>query len=159
MKHRRQRRALPARGHIGGTKIIDHRNAEPSRQRAAVADLQRQPRFRPVQQRLAVEADRGHFAALQAVGREEGLHRLGMGVVDQPFGLGDDVRPRRPVGQIGSRRGGAAQERAFGFGIGPAGGGAELPDLFAVAVDQRDVDAVLRRPAHQPDRQHRGRRR
>jgi hypothetical protein len=53
-------------------------------------------------------------------------------------------------------RGGAAQQRAFGFALGPAGGGAELGDVFAVGVDQRDVDAILRRPAHQADRQYRG---
>jgi hypothetical protein len=122
----------------------------------AVADLQGQPPLRPVYERLAVKPDRRHLAALQSVGNEKRLHRLGMSVVNEPLGLGDDVGPCRPIGQIGSRRGGAAQQRAFGVAIGTAGGGAELGDAFAVAVDQPDIDAILRRPAHQADRQHRG---
>ena len=108
VKHRRQRRALPACRDIGGAKIVDHGNAEPRCQRAAIPDLQRQVPFRPVQQRLTVKTDDRHLAALQAVGHEEGFHRLGMGVVDQPFGLCDHVRPRGPVSQIGGRSGGAA---------------------------------------------------
>jgi hypothetical protein len=108
MEDRRQRRALPARGHIGGAKIIDHRNAEPRRQCAAIADLQRQSRLRVVQQRLAMEADHRHFAALQAVGSQKRFHRFGMRIVDEPFGLSDDAGSRGTFGQIGGGGGGAA---------------------------------------------------
>ena len=58
MKDRRQRRALPAGRDIGGAKIIDHGNAEALGEDLAVADLHRQRPLRPVQQRLAVKADR-----------------------------------------------------------------------------------------------------
>jgi hypothetical protein len=90
-----------------------------------------------------VKADDGDLPALQAIGHEQGFNRLGVCVIDQALGLGQRVRARGPIGQIDSRSGGAAQQRAFGFAIGPARGGAELADAFTVGVEDRDIDAVL----------------
>src|SRR5215470_13351465 len=39
MIDRRERRAFPAGGNVGGAEIVDHRNAEPRGVHAAVADL------------------------------------------------------------------------------------------------------------------------
>jgi hypothetical protein len=108
MKDRRQRRTLPACRYVGGAEIVDHRDVKPHRESPPVADLQREAPFRPVQQRLTVKTDDCHLATLQAVGRQEGFHSLGVGVVSQAFGFGDRVRPRSAVGQVGSRGGGAA---------------------------------------------------
>jgi hypothetical protein len=73
------------------------------------------------------------------------------------LGFGDDARPGGAVGQIRRRRGGAAQQRALVFAIGPVRRLPEPADGLAVGLDQGHVDAVLRRAAHQPDRQNRRR--
>ena len=102
-----------------------------------------------------MESDHRNVGRPEIVGGEEGLHHFGLRVSYQRLSLGDDCRPSRAVCQVGRHRGGAAQQRALGLGIGPARGGAELRDTLAVGIDQGDVNAVLRRPAHQPNRQYR----
>ena len=155
VKDRRERRALPAGRDIGSAKIIDHGNAKPLGQDAPVADLHRQPALRPVQQRLAVKADGRQIRRLQTIAVEERLHGFRMRVVHQILGSGDHARPGVAFGQV--RRGGrsAAQQSALGLGIGAAGGGAEMRDLLAIGIDQRNIDAVLRGATHQSDRQNR----
>jgi hypothetical protein len=76
-------------------------------------------------------------------------------LVEERLHFGDEAGPRRPVGQVGRRGGSAAEQCVLGLSIGPAGGGAELRDPPAVGVDQGDIDVVLRRAAHQADRQNR----
>ena len=57
MKDRHQRRALAARRHVGGAKVIGHVNADLAGQQFAAADLHGQPEIGPVQHRLAVKAN------------------------------------------------------------------------------------------------------
>ena len=108
MKDRRERRALPACGNIGGAEIVDHRDAQPRRQSLAVADLQRQAALGAMQQRLTMESDRGDISRRKASLARKDSHRLGMRLVHQVLGLGDDLRPRRALGQVRRCRGGAA---------------------------------------------------
>jgi hypothetical protein len=108
-----------------------------------------------MQQCLAVESDHRNVGGVQIVGGEERLHRLSVRIRHQRLGLGDDCRPGRAISHVRRRRGGAAEQRALGLGIGPARSSAELRDTLAVGIDQGNVDAVLRGPAHQPNRQHR----
>ena len=66
MEDRRERRALPARRHVGGAKIPDDRDAEAIGERLPVADLHGQRPRRIVEHGLAVEADEVDVAALDA---------------------------------------------------------------------------------------------
>ena len=72
MEDRHQRRALPAGGDIGGAEIMKPPvMSEPARQRRAVADLHGQPRRRPVQHGLAVEADNRDAGFVDMLGARE----------------------------------------------------------------------------------------
>ncbi len=111
--------------------------------------------LRPVQHRLAVEADHGHFARRNAVCRQICFDRLGVRRVYHRFRLGKGAGPPRAFGEIDCRRRGAAQQRALGFRIGAVYGRAEPGNDFAIGLDHGDVDAVLRGSAHQPNRENR----
>ena len=87
MEHRHQRRALPARGHIGRAKIEHDAHAKPLCKRGAVAELDRKPVLRPVQHGLAVEADHRDVLRCEFILREESLDRFGMSPRDQRLGL------------------------------------------------------------------------
>ena len=89
MKHRHQRRTLPAGRDIGLAEIVNHRNAEPLRQLGAVADLDGELVCGWWMHGLAVEADHRDVARRDALGREQALDRLGMGP------RGQMPRPRR----------------------------------------------------------------
>ena len=52
-----QRRALPARRHIGAAQVAHHGNAERPRQRRAVANLPGPAPVGPMRHRMAVKAD------------------------------------------------------------------------------------------------------
>ena len=82
------------------------------------------------------------------------LDRLGMRVGDDAFGVAEPAGPRRPVRETGGIRERAAQGLALGVGVGAVPGRPERHDPLAVGVDERDVDAVERRAAHQPDGPH-----
>jgi hypothetical protein len=79
MKNRHQRSALPAGRDVGGAEIMRHRDAEPFRQRRAIAHLDGEPRLRPVDHGLAMETDHGDIARRDAVVRQQPLDRLGLG--------------------------------------------------------------------------------
>ena len=83
MKHRHERRALPAGRDVGRAEVVHHRNAEPLRQRRAVADLDGELALRPVEHGLAVEADHGDVRGGDAIVGQQPLDRLGMGARGQ----------------------------------------------------------------------------
>ena len=99
MEHRHQRRALPARGHVGGAKIEHDTDAKPLRQRGAVAELDSQPVLRPVQHGLAMEADHRDVLRCELVLREESFDRFGMSPRDQRLGFAQRTRARHTIGQ------------------------------------------------------------
>jgi len=75
MEHRHQRRTLPARRHVGCTKIVNHRNTGLARQRGAIAELDGELLGRAMQHRLAMIADDIDRAALDAIRAQERIHR------------------------------------------------------------------------------------
>ena len=153
MEHRHDRRPLPAGRDVGGAEIVDHRDAEPRRQRAAVAELHGHAAVRPVQDGLAVEAHDRDLARRHAVRRQERLDRLGVHVGHELLGVGEDLRPLGAVGQaeIAAGRDGAAHHRALLLAVGPVAGRPDPVDGLAVGVEQRHVDAVIGGAAHQAD--------
>ena len=62
MVGRHQRSALPAMNHVVGAHVINHRQAGPLRQKAAVTQLDGQSNFRAVQNGLAVETNQYRFS-------------------------------------------------------------------------------------------------
>ena len=81
-----QRSPLPSPLHVGGTKIVDHGDAEAPGERGAVAELHRQARFRTVQHRLAVEADHVDRVRRHAAIAEEALDGFGVQARHHLFG-------------------------------------------------------------------------
>jgi hypothetical protein len=70
MKHRHQRRPLPALRDIGGAKIMDDPDPKSLGKGLAVADLHGQAAPRLVQNGLTVKADKVDRAAIDRVRRE-----------------------------------------------------------------------------------------
>ena len=100
-----------------------------------------------------MKADDVDLAGRDAMPAQKRLDRLGMRVGD------DALRRRRagpaaPPGPSGRAASASAPRRslALGVGVGAVPGRPERHDPLAVGLDQRDVDAVERRAAHQPDR-------
>jgi hypothetical protein len=151
MKYRHHRRALPARGDVGGAEVVDHGNAEPRGERRPVAELHGQSALGPMQHGLAVEAHHGDRARRHPVRGEEGFDRLGMHVGHQLLGLGEQLGPIAAVREIGGDRDRSSQHAPLVIAIGPIAGRAEAADILAVGVDERHVDPVVGGAAHQAD--------
>ena len=152
MIDRHQRRPLPAGGDIGGAEIEDHRQAEPLRQRRAVADLHRQPPLGCMEHGLAMEAD--EIDGRAGVFLPQPLDNLAMGRGDHRLGLGERARPGVSVGQrpgVGER---PAEHGALILAVGPEEARAETGDRLAVRFQQRRVDAVHGGAAHQSENIH-----
>ena len=79
MIDRHERRALPAGFNVGSAKIVHDRDMDRLGQRGGIADLHGQPALGSVQHGLAVKADNIDIRKLNAVLRDKGGHRLGMG--------------------------------------------------------------------------------
>ena len=151
MIDRHQRRPLPAGGDIGGAEIVDHRNAEPARQRGAVAELHREVAIRLVQHGLAVETDNRNVGGGQAVRREIGFDRLGMHRGQKRLGLRQRLRPLIALAEVAGGGDRPPQHRPLGVAIGAVAGRAEPTDAFPVGIEERDVHPVIGGAAHQPD--------
>ena len=97
---RRERRALAPGLHVGRTEVRDHIEAERGRRARAVAELARQPVARPMQDRLAMQADQRDALARDRKPIEKRLDRRDMGVGDVALELGlrrlGFARVRRP---------------------------------------------------------------
>ena len=93
MKGGSERRALPARRHVGGAKIIRDRDAEHFRQLRAVADLHGQPLLRLMQHGLAVKTDNGDIGRHDLMAAQKLLDDLGMDFGDECFRLFQDAGP------------------------------------------------------------------
>ncbi len=115
---------------------------------------------RPVDHRLAVEADHVDVGGRQVVLCEEALHRLGMGRSDEALSLRQSARPVVRLDNGLGVLGGGAQERLLVVGIAAIAGGAERfeevvvalhhADGFPVRLDERHVDTVERSNAATP---------
>jgi hypothetical protein len=151
VKHRHHRRALPARGDVGATHVIDHGNAEPRGERGTVAELHRDSAVGTVQDGLAVESDDGDRARGHAVRGEKGLGRLGVHVGHQLLGLGERLGPIGAILEVGGDGHRAPQHLALLIAVGPIAGRPEVPDILAVGLDKRHVHPVVGGAAHQAD--------
>ena len=155
VKYRYQGRALSARGDVSGAEVEGDRDAETARERAAVADLDRQTALRPVQNGLTVEADDLDRRQRQAVVREVVLECVAVRACNQRLGLGQNAGPLVAIAhvhRVGQR---LAQQRSLGFRVGAITGRPERGDTFAVGLDHRNVDPVERCTAHQANGLHR----
>ena len=155
---RRQRRALPARGHVGLAQVVDHRNPKLGRQKVRVAQLDgpADPAAGGplVKHGLSVKADQVDVGAVQPVGFHEAAGGGGMLLGDGLGGVGEHRRLRR-VARPG-------QGLAHGFQHQFAGlmrqlllaGGAEGLDGLPVRLQHRHVHRVQRCAAHEPQDAH-----
>ena len=139
---RRERRALPALGHVPAAKVADHVQTRLGGEQRAVAQLARQARFGRVQDGLAVESGNGDLARGHPRLFEK---RLDRGRVAQRE-LALDCLHRAAFAQ------GAAQARAEGRIVGQAERRARLDEPRTVAADKGGVDTVKRGAAHQAER-------
>src|SRR5207237_398780 len=115
--HRDAGRPPPARRNVGRAKVVHDRNAEPFRQRGRIADLNRQPALRRMENRLAVEPDQIDCRrAGPPLFLQELLDRLSMRVGDDPLGFGERARSRVAIRQP-TRRGESAAEHIALAGI------------------------------------------
>jgi hypothetical protein len=136
------RRALPARRHVGGAKIMRDRDPEAFRQPCAVADLHRQPLLRLVQNRLAVKPDKGHIGGHDLIAVQKLLNDLGMDFCDESFRPFQHAGPLPPFGERSAFCQCIPQQPPLALRIRPISGRTEADDGFAIGLDQRHVDAV-----------------
>ena len=154
MKHRHQRRALPAGRHVGLAEIVHHRNAEPLAPAPAPSPIctvslfcGRWSTVWPWKPTTAMSP--GAMPLLAPAAAPPPRH--GSRVVSASASR-DHARPRAcgrsaPTASASAWRSSARSSSA----IGPVDGRAEAQDALAVGLDQRGVDAVERGAAHQPD--------
>ncbi len=140
MEQRRKRRPLAAGGDIGRAKFGDDGDPEPAREGRAVAQLPSAAFSRAMQDRVAVHAD--NVRRKPRVAAEQ----LFDGVAVEPRQLGFDISDRTGAAEH------AAQPRAEIVAIGDGQRRAGDDPRRAVGLDHRDIDAVERGAAHQPDR-------
>ena len=145
VKERRERRPLPACGHVVAAEIVHHVDPEAPGQRRAVAELVGAPGVGLVQHRVAGEARDSDLLPAHARFGQQGAGQRGMeagerllGLMPPALPLDHGPQPRAQVGRIGR---------------GPPR--AECGDRDPVGLDQRGIDAVQRGPAHHPERPHR----
>src|ERR1700757_3034366 len=105
---------------------------------------------------LAVKAHDSDVARGYSVRGQEGLDRLGMGLRYKGFRLRERAWPLAAPGEIGGLRHRAPNVLPLVLGIGPIERLPETADLLAVGIDERDVDPIVGRAAHQADRRHPG---
>ena len=151
MKHRHERRALAADGDIRRAKIMDDRDAERAGERRSVADLDRQPSLRAVQDRLAVKADDVDLRGVKTFAAQKRGDGCGVRRRHEVLRRADGARSGRPVVQPTRGRQRGSQNRPFRRRVRNFDVRAETDDGVAVGVDERDVDAVHRRAAHEAD--------
>ena len=147
-----QRRALSPSRNICGPKIIRDRQSEPLCQCFAVTDLYGQSRCRTVQYRLSVEADNGHVRFSDLLCFKEGLDGFGVNTGHKCVRFGQHARTLLPVRQFRALHERLPQQMPLRVGIWPVTRRPKAGDAFAISFNQRHVDTVERRPAHQPDR-------
>ena len=143
MIERREGRALAVVGHVIAAEITDHVDAGEACQQRAVADLPAQPLLGAVGDGVAVKADDMDRARLDALSCQQGGDRIAMGARHRLGDAIDVAGPAEAIAQAG------AQAVVIGNGEPTAG----LDQGFAVGLDERRVDAVERRAAHQSQRQ------
>ena len=80
--------------HIGGAKIVDHRQLQHSGECCAIADLNRELRLRTMKNRLSVKADDIDTPAIDRMLRHVRLDAFGMHLRDQFFCLTQGAGPR-----------------------------------------------------------------
>ena len=150
MKHGNERRALPAARDIGGTKIMDDFDPEFSpRECHAVADLHGQMAAGPVQDSLSVKPDQIDRRPADGTRRQKCFDRFRMAIGDHGIG----VRQRPGTGVAILEQAGIldrpAQQGPVRFGIGIRSRRAKNDPLFAVGLDQGNVNAIHRGAAHE----------
>ena len=107
MIDRRERRAFAAGRDIGRAEVADDVDAERSGGARAVAELAREAGARPVQDRLAVQADERDALARDAEAVEKGLDRRDMGVGHRALEFGLRLFRFGGVGDDGAQGAGA----------------------------------------------------
>ena len=148
MIDRHQRRALPARRHIGRAQVIGDVDAHVAGEERAVADLHGQAPVGPVQHGLAVEADDVDGGGLDALADEKFADNFDVAPRDQLFRRRQRSGPVVAPGKIFRGVHGAAQQAAIRVRKRIGGGGAEFERLAAIGLEIGEVDPVHRRARH-----------
>ena len=104
-----------------------------------------------MQDRLAMKADHADFAGPHPICREERLDGLRMGHGHERFSLAKRLWPFAAVADLRSDGDCTAQQAALLLGIGAIAGRPEAGYPLAIGIDERHVDAIAGRAAHQSD--------
>jgi hypothetical protein len=151
MKYRHHWRALPSGRDIGGAKVVHDRNAKPPGKRRSVAKLDAEPALRPMHNGLTMEPDHRDRAWRHPVCRQKSFDRLGMHVGHRFFRLDQNLRPLRPIREIGRGSDGMANLLPLRFAVRPISSRTETPDLFAIRLDEGYINPIIRSATHQAD--------
>ena len=137
----RERRSLPACGHVVAAEIGHRVEPEPAGQHRAVADLVGEPGGRLVANRVAGEAHQRDLVSVQARLRKQSLGEVGVEDGERLLGGGARVASAAPLDH-------GPQPLAERRWIGRGAPRAECRDGDTVRLDQRRVHPVERGPAH-----------
>ena len=140
MKQRRQWRALAARRDIGGAKIRDHVNAKPLRECGAIAQLPRAPFGGAMQDCVPVHAD--NISRDPLIGLSEQFDGFGVQLRQFAFYRFNRADPTQHAPKLFTK----------GIGVGDGHRRSWYDVGATIGFDHRDVDAIERGAAHQPDR-------
>ena len=148
---RHQRCTLPAHRHVIGTQIIDNIYAQPFGQPFAIPQLHRQCLQWPVQNGLPVKADHIHIAGRKPLAGQKSLHGRYMPVGQVCFELSQITRPvAAQLDRLG-RFQRQLEALAKLHVVSGKGRSAAPHDSVAIRFEHRQIDAIHRRAAHQPD--------
>ena len=155
MIDRRQRRALPAGSAIGGAQVVDHVEPREPRQTCPIADLNRQPPLGRMQHGVAMKADDADCRRVEPMLPQELRNGLRMALGQPALDLTQAAGPGVPVGEAARRLDRPHQRGPELPVIGKRVRRPSQSGVLPVRVDQRHVDAVHGRAAHQADCAHR----
>jgi hypothetical protein len=139
----------PASRNIGGTEIKDHRTPQRRGQSLPVPDLDRKPRLRPMQNRLAMKADQVDGAEIKALVPAKALHSLGMSAGEEGFGLGQNAGTADGISQATRISQSRPEQPPLSVRIGPRRKAAEKNPRFPIGLDKSNIDPVEGRAGHQ----------
>ncbi len=154
MIDRHQRRPLPTCPNVGRSEIIDDRKAEALGQSVGVANLRSKAAIRRMMHRLPMKTDHLGPDTFLLGGDQQNRHRVGMRISHDALGLRESSETVLTRGHAARILQCSPQNRPFLVAVGLEQRWPEFGYPLTIGADQRRVDAVHRRTAHQTECPH-----